>query len=224
MFLLPPPHRFHALIFDLGGVLINLDYTAPIAAFAALSKSTAPLGFTQQAQAPLFDALETGHLTDAEFRAALRRTYEVPAEVPNTALDAAWNAILLDFPTERLALLRALRIAGYRLFLLSNTNALHRAAFDAILQREHGLADGLFSLFDQVYFSHEVGLRKPDPAIFQRVVADHNLDSATTLFIDDSPQHVAAAQAFGLQALWLAPGQSITADFPLLDALRGSAT
>ena len=220
----PPPRRYHALIFDLGGVLINLDYAAPIAAFATLTGSLGDqLGFTQQAQAPLFDALETGQLSAANFRTALRRTYGLRAEVPDAALDAAWNAILLDVPAERLALLRALRAGGYRLFLLSNTNALHRAAFDAILHRDHGLPDGLLSLFDQVYYSHEVGLRKPDAAIFRRVVADHDLDPTRTLFIDDSPQHVTAARTVGLRALWLEPGQVITTPFPFLDALRSPA-
>ena len=202
-------------------MLINLDYAAPIAAFAALSNRQAPLAFTQREQAPLFDALETGQLPDAAFRAALRRTYAIAKEVPDTALDDAWNAILLDIPAARLALLRNLRAAGYRLFLLSNTNTLHRAAFDEILARDHGLPDGLLSFFEAVYYSHEVGLRKPDPAIFRRVLADHHLNPAQTLFIDDSPQHVAAARTVGLDALWLTPGQQITADFPLFDALRG---
>ena len=216
----PPPRRYHTLIFDLGGVFINLDYAAPLTAFAALSGPDDTLGFTQQAQTPLFDAFETGELTPAGFRAELRRTYALPTGVTDAALDAAWNAILLDFPPERLALLRELRAAGYQLFLLSNTNALHRTAFDAILRRDHGLADGLLSFFDRVYYSHEIGLRKPDPAIFRRMVANHSLDPARTLFVDDSPQHVAAARTVGLDALWLAPGQTITADFPFLDALR----
>ncbi len=205
-------------------MFINLDYAAPIAAFAALSGSGPPLGFTQQAQTPLFDAFETGALTPADFRAALRRAYALDEAASDAALDAAWNAILLDFPAERFALLRALRAAGYQLFLLSNTNALHRAAFDAILLRDHGLTDGLLSFFDQVYYSHEVGLRKPEAAIFQRFVANRALDPARTLFIDDSPQHVAAARAVGLDALWLTPGQTITADFPFLDALRSPPT
>lgn len=223
MLAVPPPRRYQHLLFDLGGVLLNLDYAAPRAAFAALSDRAAVLGFSQQAQTPLFDALETGQLTDADFRTALRQTYAIGPTVPDAALDAAWNAILLDLPAERLALLRALRAAGYGLYLLSNTNAPHRAAFDAILQRDHGLADGLLSLFDQVYYSHEVGLRKPDPAFFQHVIAAHALDPARTLFVDDSPQHVAAARTVGLAALWLEPGQTITAEFPFLNALRGEA-
>ncbi|MBC7449070.1 MAG: HAD family phosphatase [Hymenobacteraceae bacterium] len=223
LFVIPPPHRYQHLIFDLGGVLINLDYAAPIAAFAALSGSSEPLAFTQQGQAPLFDALETGQLPDANFRAALRRTYALPAKATDTALDAAWNAILRDFPAERLDLLRALRGAGYGLYLLSNTNALHRAAFDDTLRRDYGLSDGLLPFFDAVYYSHEVGLRKPDPAIFRRVLTDHALAPGRTLFIDDSPQHVAAARTVGLDALWLEPSQTITAEFPFFHALRGPA-
>ncbi len=219
----PLPRRYQNLIFDLGGVLINLDYAAPVAAFAALSGKAEPLAFTQQAQAPLFDALETGQLTDADFRTALRRMYDLQPTAADAALDAAWNAILLDFPAERLTLLRELRSAGYGLFLLSNTNALHRAAFDAILHRDYGLTDGLLSFFDHVYYSHEAGKRKPDPSIFQHIVAEQRLHPSHTLFIDDSPQHVIAARTIGLDALWLEPGQRITDEFPFFDALRGEA-
>ena len=219
--LLPPPGTLRNLIFDLGGVLLNIDYQRPIAAFRRLSTAAAPLAFNQQAQAPLFDALEIGALSDADFRLDLREAYQIPAVVPDAALDAAWNAILLDLPRPRVALLQALRAVGYRLFLLSNTNGLHRAAFDAIIRAAHpDLPNALADLFDGVYYSHEVGLRKPDPAIFRRVLIDHDLLPAQTLFIDDSPQHVAAAHALGLHAVWLGPGQDITAPTsPLLDAL-----
>jgi glucose-1-phosphatase len=220
--LLPPPVRFPNLIFDLGGVFINLDYAAPIAAFARLSGRDEPLAFNQKAQSPIFDAYEIGQLSDADFRQALRQRYVIADTVTDDVIDAAWNAILLDIPAARLELLRQLRAAGYRLFLLSNTNTLHRAAFDHILLRDHGLTNGLLGFFDQVYFSHEVGLRKPDPSIFERVVTDHQLVPSQTLFIDDSPQHVAAARTVGLEALWLEPGQEITAPSPLLDALHRS--
>lgn len=216
----PPPGRFRNLIFDLGGVLINLDYQRPIEAFRALSGLAEELAFNQKAQAPLFDALEMGQLSAAAFRAELRRAYAIADAVPDEALDAAWNAILLDLPAPRVALLRALAAAGYRLFLLSNTNEIHRDAFDRIIYEQHpALPGGLLELFERVYYSHEVGLRKPDAAIFRHVLTANGLDPAATLFIDDSPQHVAAAQQVGITALWLQPGQAITDPSPLLDAL-----
>jgi glucose-1-phosphatase len=218
------PARYRNLIFDLGGVLFNIDYDAPIESFRKLSGLAEPLAFNQQAQAPLFDALETGKLSVEAFRAALRSTYAIKPTVTDPMLDSAWNAILLDFPAERLTLLRTLRRSGFQLFLLSNTNALHREAFDAILYRDHGLSDGLLSLFDRVYYSHEIGLRKPDIAIFRKALTDNQLVPTETLFIDDSPQHVLAARAVGLGAIWLQPHQSLTgADSPLLHALQESA-
>ncbi len=221
---LPSPSRYPNLIFDLGGVLINIDYDAPIRAFRALSGLAEPLAFNQQAQAPVFDALETGQISNGEFRERLREMYAIGPTVSDEAMDAAWNAILLDFPAERLTLLRELRRAGYRLFLLSNTNALHRVAFDAILARDHGLADGLLGQFERVYYSHEVGLRKPDEAIFRYVLTENGLISSETLFIDDSPQHVVAARAVGLGAIWLQKHQSIAGPgSPLLHALHESA-
>jgi len=218
---IPSPGRFQNLIFDLGGVLLNIDYQRPIAAFQKLTSQPEPLAFTQQQQSTLFDALETGQLSSADFRSALRRTYAIADAIPDEELDTAWNAILLDLPESRVRLLRALTEAGYRLFLLSNTNEIHRTAFDRIIRQQHpDLPGGLLDLFERVYYSHELGLRKPDPAIFHRVVTENGLDPDCTLFIDDSTQHVAAARTVGLHALWLEPGQTITDDVPLLDALR----
>lgn len=220
--IVPAPGRWPALLFDLGGVLLNIDYERPVAAFRALAGGAGTeLAFQQRAQAPLFDAYETGRLTDADFRAGLRALYPALSHTADDELDAAWNAILLDLPVARVALLRELRQAGYRLLLLSNTNALHRAAFDTIIRRAHDLPDSLAALFDQVYYSHEIGHRKPDASAFQFVLADQGLAPEQVLFIDDSPQHIAAARALGLTAIWLAPGQSVEDPLtsPLLHAL-----
>ena len=99
----------------------------------------------------------------------------------------------------------------YNLFLLSNTNEIHEAAFNDILMRGHGIPNiGVF--FDKAYLSHRVGLRKPMPEIFELVLNENGLKAVDTLFIDDSPQHIAAAGALGIQTIYLEKGMTIERD------------
>jgi putative hydrolase of the HAD superfamily len=193
------PRDFHTIIFDLGGVILNIDYHRTIRAFRALGMDDFERHFTQLRQEHLFDLYETGQIGDADFRLGLRS--HLRADVTDAEIDDAWNAMLLDLPAARLDLLRELA-HGRRLFLLSNTNAIHIDAFGAQLQKAHGLMD-LSGFFGRVYLSYQMGIRKPDPAIFTRVCHENGLDPAATLFIDDSPQHVEGARMAGLQAIHL---------------------
>jgi putative hydrolase of the HAD superfamily len=86
----------------------------------------------------------------------------------------------------------------YRTFLLSNINAIHYDHIMAYLKTEFGF-DGNDHLFEKTYYSHLTGKRKPEPEIFEQVLKENDLDPAETLFIDDSPQHLAAAQKLGIQ-------------------------
>ena len=192
--------EFPAIIFDLGGVILNIDYHCTISAFKALGMEQFDRHFTQLRQEHLFDLYETGRITDAAFRQGIRP--HLRPEVTDDQIDDAWNAMLLNLPTERLELLRELG-TGRRLFLLSNTNGIHIRAFQAQLLQTHGLPD-LNEYFERVYLSYQMGLRKPDPTIFLKVCSDNNLAPAQTLFIDDSPQHVEGARMAGLRAVHLA--------------------
>jgi putative hydrolase of the HAD superfamily len=108
----------------------------------------------------------------------------------------AWNSILLDLPEERLFILEK-AAENHRIFLLSNTNDIHIQEFNHYLLNEHNLPS-LEPFFESLYLSYEVGLRKPDPKIFEYVLQDAGLDPATTLFIDDSIQHIQAAHELGI--------------------------
>jgi glucose-1-phosphatase len=130
--------------------------------------------------------------------------------VSDTQIVDAWNAMLLHFPIRRLQILQQLR-NYYDLYLLSNTNEIHEAAFNDILSREHGMP-GLGVFFDRVYLSHRVGLRKPMPEIFEKVLHDNNLNATETLFIDDSPQHIEGAKKLGIQTIYLEKGMTIEKD------------
>jgi len=197
------------IIFDLGGVIINIRFQLALDAFQKLSKSGKVLEFTQRQQSGLFDAYETGRISDAEFRAGLREQYDI--EATDAEIDEAWNALLLDIPEERIHLLRELG-NKYRLFLLSNTNAIHLVRFNQIVAESFTIPD-LDSLFEKTYYSHLIGQRKPDAVVFEQILAENNLEAAETLFVDDSIQHIEGANTVGLKTLFLAPPLTINEAF-----------
>jgi putative hydrolase of the HAD superfamily len=133
--------------------------------------------------------------------------------IPNAdliSIRSAWNSILADFPLYRLEFLQMIA-SKYRLFLLSNTNSIHEAAFTQSLQQTHGIPS-IALYFDKAYLSHRLGLRKPDPKAFQYILDTHGLSPAATLFIDDSVQHIEAAQSLCIQTIHLSNGMTIEKD------------
>lgn len=196
------------IIFDLGGVILNLDYNLTEQAFIEAGVTNFGELYSQLKQSDLFDLWETGKMPREEFIAAMQKASSSP--LTEEQILKAWNAMLLDFPIRRLQLLQQLRL-HYDLFLLSNTNEIHEETFNNILMQAHGIPTiGVF--FDKVYYSHRIGLRKPMKEIFERVLAENQLKPEHTLFIDDSPQHIAAAKELGIQTIYLAPGMTIEED------------
>ena len=204
------------LLFDFGGVLIDIDYAATPAALRRLSRSGRAVEFTQAGQAELFDRFETGQLSPAAFRAGLRAGYDLAAA--DAEIDAAWHAMLLGVPAERLALVAELRRQGHQTALLSNTNALHIAEINRRLAAQYGFAHGIADVLDRVFYSQEVGLRKPGEEIFRHALREMNWRPEDVLFIEDSPQHVATARRLGLRVLHLAPPLALLTALP--EALR----
>ncbi|NEM99297.1 HAD family hydrolase [Pontibacter burrus] len=197
------------IIFDLGGVIINIDYQKSLHELLNYSKTGTAMEFTQKAQSRLFDLYETGESTCQQFRDSLRQEYNLTAT--DEEIDAAWNAMLLDIPKERIELLQELG-KKYRLFLLSNTNAIHLKKFNEIVAESFTIPN-LDSLFEQSYYSHLVGKRKPDAAIFELILEQNGLNKAETLFIDDSIQHIESARKVGLHTLHLQPPLTINQFF-----------
>lgn len=194
------------IIFDFGGVILNLDYQRTISAFQALGLKDFEASYTQLAQSELFDQLERGEVTPSEFRNGLREAFE--KEVSDEELDEAWNAMLLDLPAERLELIRKIG-SEKNISLLSNTNEIHVACFEGELKRQHGFVD-LSSFFDTVYYSSRVGMRKPEVRIFEMVIDKEGYLPSETLFIDDSPQHIEGAKKAGLNTYHLRADQGET--------------
>lgn len=182
------------IIFDLGGVIINIDYHLTIDAFKKIGFRNFDSVFTQASQLGIFDQLDKGLITPDEFRSKIRKFSE--NSYSDKQLDEAWNAMLLDFPIERLKLLEKIK-QHYRTFLLSNTNQIHCEIYTKDLQNTYGVND-LSHFFEKVYLSHEIHMRKPDSEAFMLILNENNLKPEETLFIDDTMQHIEGAKKVGL--------------------------
>ena len=187
------------IIFDLGGVLYNINYNLTAHAFKSLDISNFDDIFTQASQLQLFDLLDKGAITPDAFRNELRNLTGLP--LTDQQIDNAWNAMLLEMHPYSLELLAKVK-GRYRTFLLSDTNQIHFPVFLQYLIDNHNL-DNLKDLFEEQYLSFEMGMRKPDVEIFNFVIRQNGLIPSETLFIDDTPQHVAGARKAGLRAYWL---------------------
>lgn len=193
------------IIFDLGGVIINLDIPRTILEFNKLSPKPFESIYTQLQQSPIFDMFDKGQISETDFFFELRK--HLNHNVTDSQMMEAWNAMLLDFPIHRLQLLSALKLK-YRIFLLSNTNETHITQLESDLYKEHGYKN-LESFFEKVYYSCRIGMRKPDSEIFEFVLNQNNLSPNETIFIDDSPQHIAGAIKTGIQSYLLPKDKDI---------------
>ena len=191
-------NSFDAIIFDLGGVIINLDYQLTIEAFKKLGIDNFEEMYTQAKQNNLFDDFETGKISSQHFINSLLPF--LPSGTSANKVVHAWNAMILDFPKKRLELLDQLN-SKYRVFLLSNTNDIHLQAVNRSLANTTDRK--LDTYFEKVYLSHEVKLRKPHKEIFELVCTEQNLNPETTIFIDDTIGHVNGANSIGLKGIHL---------------------
>ena len=184
------------IIFDFGGVLINLRYELTNQAFRALGFDV-DAHFTRLQQSTLFNRFETGEVSPAFFYEELRNLGG--GHLTETQLAGAWNAMILDLPLERITLLKQLK-KKYNLYLLSNTNQIHYEAFTPYLQQLLGQGEWE-SLFNKVYYSHHIGLRKPNRDIYEYVMADAGLQPQHCLYLDDLEKNLTAPAAMGMHTL-----------------------
>jgi HAD superfamily hydrolase (TIGR01509 family) len=194
------------IIFDLGGVIINLDNKLTEKAFVDLGAKDFRNYFGHGFAASFFSDYEVGKISDRQFLSDLKKMIEL--DVPDQVIIDAWDALLLNFPPERIHLLDRLK-KKYRLFLFSNTNALHLKKVQSIYRNEFG-AGSLEDHFERTYYSHLIHLRKPDAASFEYIIHENKLEPSATMFVDDAQVNVDGASATGLRGFYLAPGTSIT--------------
>lgn len=193
------------IIFDLGGVLLNIDYYKTEAAFNELGFGQFTKMYNQYSANPLFEHLETGLVSNEDFYGELIKMSG--GTINEHQIKQAWNAMLLDFRRQSLAFLKELE-KSHQLFLLSNTNAIHHAAFMKIFTSEIG-ENSFDSYFFKTYYSHLLGLRKPNKDIFEFILEDSNLKPGQTLFIDDSYNNIDTARNLGFMTHLLLPGEKI---------------
>jgi glucose-1-phosphatase len=193
------------IIFDLGGVILNLDNGRTEKAFTDLGVKNFREYFGHGFAASFFKDYEVGSITDRQFIDSIRKLTGL--DVPDQAIIDSWNALLLDFPPERIQLLKHLR-KNYRLFLFSNTNALHLAALQQIWSSTFD-GGSLDDHFEKTYYSHLLGMRKPDREPFQHILQENGLKGEETLFVDDAMINVEGAEKAGLRGLFLRPGISL---------------
>jgi glucose-1-phosphatase len=197
------------IIFDFGGVLINLDYERAYNAFRSLGIPNLEEILSKSQQIGIFDEFEKGNISPDNFRKELRKISKINTN--DFDFDWAWNQLLLDIPQRRLEKVIELK-KNFRVFLLSNTNKIHYDHYLADLQKVNGF-NSFENIFEKAYFSHEINMKKPDREIFEFVLKDANLIPEETLFIDDTEIHVKGARQVGINAYHLKHNEDITGIF-----------
>ena len=191
----------NAIIFDFGDIFINLDKPATISGLQKLGMTEWNSDFDQ-----LNLSFEVGAISPEDFVGGFQK------QLPNASKEEilkAWNAVLADFPFYRLEFLQELS-KKYRLFLLSNTDSIHINTFE----EKSGVSfyKDFYACFEKVYFSFDIGMRKPDPKIYQFVLDENNLTAENTLFIDDKTENTDSAAALGIKVWNLQVGKEDVVD------------
>lgn len=191
----------NTIIFDFGDIFINLDKKATIDGLKNLGLKEWNTDLDQ-----LNIQFEKGNISTDEFLAGFQK------QMPNASIEdilEAWNAILLDFPLHRLEFLQMLS-KKYRLFLLSNTDSIHIDTFEQRVGPS--FYSDFYQCFEKVYFSFEMGMRKPDAEIYLSLLNKHELQAKRTLFIDDKKENTDAAAALGIHVWNLQVGKEDVID------------
>jgi FMN phosphatase YigB (HAD superfamily) len=193
------------ILFDFGGVFLNIDYALTEKAFLALGVKNFAALYNQHKASDLFEQLETGKLTPQEFYDAFRNIAGIA--LSNVQIQTAWNAMLLNLPTERIEWLQKIN-KQYKVFLYSNTNKIHYDCFIHTANKACSNKD-FNSLFIKTYYSHICGFRKPYANSYTNILQEQQLNPNETLFIDDTLSNIVGAKEAGLQVLHLQTPQTI---------------
>lgn len=197
--------KFKNIIFDLGGVILDVDYNLTRTAFEKLGVTHFDEMYSRANADKLFQKLETGEITDDVFYKEFNRCTGL--QLSDEEIRKAWDAMLLYFRGKSLEFLERIR-PRYKTYLLSNTNYVHIAAFKETLHQQIGVKT-LEEYFDEAFYSCEIGLRKPDAACYEWVLKNLKIQPDETLFIDDSLHNIQGAKKAGLQTIHLLPGMKI---------------
>lgn len=196
------------VIFDYGNVIFSIDFRKAQEAFKLLGINNPDAFFGHKQQDQIFDKFDRGEVSENEFRDYVRQKTADPS-LTDEQINAAWNSLLLGVARGNHDILLKFK-KKYRTFLLSNINAIHYTYIMNYLKTEFGFDDNEH-LFEKTYYSHLQGKRKPEINFFEQVLNNNNLKAQETLFIDDSPQHLAAAKTLGIQTFLMTAPDTLAA-------------
>ncbi|MFZ4547929.1 MAG: HAD family hydrolase [Bacteroidales bacterium] len=202
------PSEIKNIIFDLGGVLLNINPLLSLLEFEKLSGIDKETLAQRLVEENVFAKFETGSLNPAQFRDELNRI--MGTKLDDLAIDTAWNTLILDFPFERLQMLQQLR-KNYTVYLLSNTNIVHFWHYTGEFFKKYNIR--FEDLFDKLFVSYEIGLHKPDAAIYTYVLNDLGINPSETVFIDDSLPNIKAAAGLSINVIHITVEKDVTAYF-----------
>jgi glucose-1-phosphatase len=188
------------LIFDLGGVILDLSVPHTIQAFSDLSGLPTEEVVKIFFSSPEFNDYEKGLLSDTGFRDFVRYAYKIRAS--DSQIDDSWNAMLRGFSKKKLELLKKLK-QQYRVFLLSNTNNIHLQHINQVVLKNVTGENDLDTYFHRAYYSHKLLMRKPEPQIFKKVLFENDLRAEETLFMDDNAANIDAAQQLNIKTIYI---------------------
>ncbi|MGQ1945523.1 HAD family hydrolase [Geofilum sp. OHC36d9] len=195
--------EFNNIVFDLGGVIVDIDINSTINALKRtlnLPPDTEPFKIMEMS---VFHQYETGTINSSQF---INRLSELSGTgVKPDLLIEAWNAMLVTIPEKRINLIEKLS-GRFRLFVLSNTNALHAEKFEKMAPGYENLSQ----LFEKMYYSHLIGCRKPQAKAFTTVIDDSGIQPTETLFVDDLQTNITMARQLHFQTLQVNNGTDIT--------------
>ena len=194
------------IIFDLGNVLLNLDFDATINGFRQLGMNDKVVNRQQAYADPVFYDLEVGRITPEAFRARVRAIVN-NNEATDQQIDDAWCAMILDIPAFRVEVVKELG-KKFNVYLFSNTNIIHISKLHRQFKAEHGI--DFHSLFVKDYYSHELHERKPDLTSYKKMIEHSGINPAESLFIDDLEKNIRGAQDAGLKTFWLKDGMEMS--------------
>lgn len=184
------------ILFDMGGVIIDLNVNATLEGFYNLGFPAHLLNYPENYNTDIFYKYETGQITTGEFRDAMRKATGVNFE--DKAFDKAWGAMLVDIPAARIELIKKLA-DKYDLYILSNTSELHTPVFESLFLQNGGIS--MRDLFKQRFYSNEIGCHKPDDSSFRYVLEHAKIKAEETIFLDDNIHNIKASQSLGFNAI-----------------------
>jgi len=194
------PRDYKNIIFDFGGVIINIDPMLTVKEFQKLVPNLSESEAIKVIKDPLFSDFEIGHISEEDLRSGVFAILGLdPGTISDQEFDNAWNGMILDLPKNRLDLIESLA-QNHRIFLLSNTNSIHMRCVSQVVKRTIQRAS-IDHYFEKAYYSFQMGLRKPDRLIYDKVLSESNLVPSDTLFLDDSPVNFSGACEAGISTL-----------------------